>query len=73
METIDFETKLDLNYLIERRDDALDHFNDLIKQYGLYNDEQLHKSLDTVLRICKQVKLAEDTLILYNLAKNNNK
>jgi hypothetical protein len=70
MKTIDLDSKLDLEYLIERRNDALNHFNDLIKQYGLCSDEQLHKSLDTLLRTCKHVKLAEDALLWHTLAKN---
>jgi len=70
METINLDAITDIEYLREKRDDELNHFNDLIKQYGLYNDEQLHKRLNTLLRKCKQVKLAEDALIIYRIRKS---
>lgn len=59
-----------LQYFKQMRDDSLEHFNDLIKQYGLYSEEQLHKSLDTVLRKCKQLKLLEDIKIAHTISND---
>lgn len=66
------DLKLDIDYFTERRDDALEHFNDKVKQYGLYGDEDLYKALDTVLKVSKQLKVAEDTAIVFTIIQNNN-
>jgi hypothetical protein len=66
------DINVDIEYLTEKRDNELNHFNDLIKQYGLYNDELLHKRLDTLLRLCKHLKIAEDALMVYKIMKLHN-
>lgn len=62
---------MDLEYLITKRDDALEHFVDKLKSH-LLTDEQLHTSLNTVLRLNKQVKLMEDALVAYRIIEANN-
>jgi hypothetical protein len=58
-----------IEYFEERRDKALNYFIDKVKNYRLYNDEDLHKSLNTVLRICRQLKTMEDAALVYNIYK----
>ena len=57
---------LDLKYLTEKRDNALEHFNQKLKSHQS-TDENLHKSLDGVLRINKQVKLLEDIVVILSI------
>jgi hypothetical protein len=59
----------DLQYFREKRDDAIDHFAEKLKD-GIHTGEELHKSLDVVLRLCKQVKVAEDAQIIYRVTKD---
>lgn len=70
------EIKLDLtgyiNYLVKKRDDALEHFNQEIKSHIL-TDEKLHKRLDIVLRMNHQIKTLEDYLIVYRVTKEKKK
>ena len=70
------EIKLDLigyiNYLIKKRDDALEHFNQKVKLH-LSTDEELHKKLDIVLRMNHQVNTLEDYLIVYRVTKEKKK
>lgn len=63
---------MDLEYLITKRDDALERFNEKLKSHQL-TDEQLHVKLDTVLRFNKQVKLVEDVIVVYNIIQAKNK
>lgn len=69
------EIKLDLvtaiEYFKERRDDALEHFNDVLK-INNYTIESIHKSLDTVLRTNEQLKLMEDCLFMLRIMQSNN-
>jgi hypothetical protein len=69
------EIKLDLmtaiKYLTERRDDALEHFNDVLKTNN-YTVESIHRSLKSVLRTNKQLKLMEDCLFMLNIMQSNN-
>lgn len=58
-----------IDYLTKRRDKVLDYFIDKVKNYRLYTDEDLHKSLDTVLRMCRQIKELEESKITYNTFK----
>jgi demethoxyubiquinone hydroxylase (CLK1/Coq7/Cat5 family) len=55
------------DYLIEQRNDALEHLNDLIKTNS--NVEIIQNVLKLVLRICDQIKLLEDSLIVYRIMK----
>ena len=70
------EIKLDLigyiDYLVKKRDDALEHFNQKVKLHIL-TDEELHKKLDIVLRMNHQVKTLEDYLIVYGVTKEEKK
>ena len=63
---------MDLKYLTFRRDDALENFNEKLKSQ-LLTDEELHKKLDTVLRINNQVKLMEDALVVSRITEANKK
>lgn len=63
--------KMDLEYLTSKRDDALEHFNNKLKSH-LLSDEELHKRLDSVLRLNHQVKLMEHTIIVHRITTNNN-
>lgn len=69
------EIKLDLmtaiEYFTERRDDALEHFNDVLKTNN-YTVESIHRSLDTVLRTNEQLKLMEDCLVMLRIIQSNN-
>ena len=60
---------MDLEYLTYKRDDALEHFNNKLKSH-LSTDEELHKSLDSVLRMNRQVKMMEDVIVVSRLSGN---
>jgi hypothetical protein len=55
------ELKDTIEYFEKRRDKALNYLIDKVKNYRLYSDEDLHKSLNLVLRICRQLKTIEET------------
>jgi mRNA-degrading endonuclease YafQ of YafQ-DinJ toxin-antitoxin module len=68
MKNLDLTT--DIEYFKERLDDAIEHLNNKIKLNE--KPENIHKFLDTVLRMSSQLKIAEDALIVYKITKNNN-
>jgi len=49
-------------YVTEKRDDALEHLNDGIKQY--LSKKIIMERLNSVLKINKQLKLLEDALVV---------
>ena len=59
-----------IEYFKERRDDSLEHFNDVLRANN-YTRESIHQSLDIVLRANEQLKTLEDCLIVYRIAKAN--
>ena len=56
------EMNTDLAYLTEQRDNVLDVLNHKIRD-NLLTDEELHNALDRVLRVNKQVKTIQDTIV----------
>jgi glutaredoxin 2 len=66
---LDLETAIE--YFTERRDDALEHFNDVLKTNN-YTVESIHRSLDTVLRTNEQLKLMEDCLVMLRITQSSN-
>ena len=59
----------DIEYLKERRNEILDGLCEKIIMYD--SPESIHKFLDTVLRANKQLKIAEDALIVYIVTQDN--
>lgn len=66
------ELNKDLEYLTEKRNDNIDHFSEKLKCYGLYSEDELRQSFETVLRTCKQLKMVEDAMIIYRITKEKN-
>jgi len=64
--TFEVNMAMDLEYLTAKRDDALEHFNEKLKSH-LLTDEELHKRLDTVLRMNNQVKMMQDIIVVKNV------
>lgn len=62
----------DLKYITFRRDVVLENFNEKLKSH-LLTDEELHKKLDSVLRINKQIKMMEDVLVVSRITEANKK
>lgn len=52
----------DIQYITEKRNDALEHFCDKVQMNQ--TPEQLQKSLDIILRFNKQIKTLEDCLVI---------
>jgi len=71
------ELKLDIMtaiaYIIEKRDDALEHFNNKIKVNDYVDDVVMHDALARVLRINFQLKTLEDCLIALRIAQSEKK
>lgn len=69
------EIKLDLitaiEYIKEKRDDALENFNDKLKVNDYTHDATMHDALSPVLRFNLQLKTLEDCLIVLRVAKAN--
>ena len=63
------ELKNDISYLKEKRDDELQRFNDLINSDG--TDERINNCYKSLLRKQKQLKLAEDAMVVYMITKNS--
>jgi hypothetical protein len=63
------ELKDNISYLTEKRNDELERFNDLIKAGE--TDERINNCFNSLLIKQKQVKLAEDALVIYNITKNS--
>lgn len=68
-EVEELEMNMDLRYLTEKRDDALEHFNNGVKQY--MTKKGLIKRLDGVLRINRQLKMMERAVVISALARTN--
>ena len=63
------ELRNDISYLKEKRDDELQIFNDLINSGD--TDERIDNCYKSLLRKQKQLKLAEDAMVIYRIAKNS--
>lgn len=61
------ELTTDVLYFQHKRDDELERFNDLIKANE--SVEKIEKCFNSLLRKQKQLKLAEDALIIYRLTQ----
>ena len=61
------ELTTDVLYFQHKRDDELERFNDLIKANE--SVEKNEKCFNSLLRKQKQLKLAEDALIIYRLTQ----
>ncbi len=66
MENLELEK--DISYLREKRNDELERFNDLIKSGE--TEERINSCFNSLLRKQKQVKLAEDAFVIFNITKN---
>jgi hypothetical protein len=58
----------DIQYITEKRDTALERFNEKIK-INDFTPEEMYRALDIVLRINKQLKTLEDCLIIAKAIK----
>jgi hypothetical protein len=71
------ELKLDLitaiEYITEKRDDALEHFNELMKINDYTHDCVMHDALSPVLRINLQLKTLEDCMVMFKIMSSENK
>jgi len=63
------ELKNDISYLKEKRDDELQRFNNLINSSDA--DERIDNCYKSLLRKQKQLKLAEDIMVVYRITKNS--
>lgn len=68
MEDLTLNITDDIQYVTERRDAALERFNEMVKK-NTATPEDYHKFLDTVLRINKQLKTLQDCLIIAKTVK----
>jgi hypothetical protein len=69
METIKLNELDSINYLVEQRNDVIEHLNDVLK----INDSITEKSLEllhNIFKINSQIKLEEDALIVKRLTEN---
>ena len=69
IEPIGQDIMSDIDYLTERRDDALEHFNDGVKQY--MSKKKLIERLDRVLRVNRQLKIMESAVVVSALTRND--
>ena len=60
----------DIMYLTEKRDNALDNFNDKIKR-NIYNREAIVMAFESILRINAQLKIMEDCLVVSRITNAN--
>lgn len=71
------ELKLDIataiEYMTEKRDDALEHFNEIIKINGYSHDCEMHDALSPVLRFNLQLKTLEDCMIMLRIMNSEKK
>ncbi|MFA5207228.1 MAG: hypothetical protein WC428_00860 [Candidatus Paceibacterota bacterium] len=71
------DIKLDLMnaivYITEKRDDALEHFNELMKTNNYTHDCMMHDALEPVLRINLQLKTLEDCMVMLKVMSSENK
>jgi hypothetical protein len=70
MEDMKLDLETAIEYFTERRNDSIEHFNDVLKANN-YTRESIHQSLDIVLRANEQLKTLEDCLVVYRIAKAN--
>jgi len=57
----------DIKYLINKRDEALNWFNEGIKSDEM--DEIIHTRFENLMKVHKQLKLAEDALLTHRIIK----
>jgi hypothetical protein len=74
-EELKLEIKDAIEYMTEKRDDALEHFCEKLKANDYSHDCVMHDALSPVLRINLQLKTLEDcmlTMKFMNSIKKNN-
>ena len=70
MKTIELNELESINYLIEQRNDVIEHLNDVLKINDSTTEIKSLKLLQNIFKINSQIKLAEDTLIFKRVVKN---
>ncbi len=60
----DMGVSVSIAYIVEKRNDALEHLNELIKTNR--SAEVIKHTLDIVLRHNEQIKKLEDALVVFN-------
>jgi hypothetical protein len=66
-EELNFDIMTAIEYITERRDDVLEHFNDRIKANDYKHDVEMHDALATVLRVNLQLRTLEECLIAFRI------
>jgi hypothetical protein len=64
MKTIELNELESINYLIEQRNDIIEHLNDVLKVNDSITEKKSLELLQNIFKINSQIKLAEDTLIV---------
>jgi hypothetical protein len=76
-EELNFDIMTAIEYITEKRDDILEHFNDRIKANNYKHDVEMHDALAPVLRVNLQLRTLEECLIAFRVinaqAKENKK
>lgn len=60
----DLDINMDIEYMTEKRDQALERFNKKIKD--LKSDEVIQESFTSLMRINTQLRMMEDARTIYN-------
>lgn len=70
METIKLNELDSINYLVEQRNDVIEHLNDVLKVNDSITEKKSLELLHNIFKINSQIKLEEDMLIVKRLAEN---
>ena len=70
MKTIELKELESINYLIEQRNDVIEHLNDVLKINDSKTEIKSLELLQNIFKINSQIKLEEDTLITKRVVEN---
>ena len=70
MKTIELNELELINYLIEQRNDVIEHLNDVLKINDSTTEIKSLELLHNIFKINSQIKLSEDTLIFKRVVEN---
>jgi hypothetical protein len=70
MKKIELKELESINYLIEQRNDVIEHLNDVLKINDSKTEIKSLELLQNIFKINSQIKLEEDTLIVKRVVEN---
>ena len=70
METIKLDESESIKYMVEKRDDMIQHLNNVLKRNDSVSLEKSQELLQSIFQINSNIKLLEDAIVIKTLFDN---